>query len=1138
MRFNISVKIVALILLASFIPLLIYTSFTVIELNNLENNIITSTSETTLNSLKNHTMQIINITENQVSGIIEEDLQTLKTLAYSMAKPLSEGNLELLKWLEYGVNEVNPSIGGIWVVNTSNIIVSGSEHPYFPIGMDLTDDPIHQAMLTLVDQGYNETNYPLITFNPWPVGEGEYGMGYNYPIFYNGTYIGVLIMTREWIQFQELITTTKIKESVNLMLVNLDGDIIAGIYGNETEPYSANFFALNPEYNSSNSILERDSGIQEGMIDDVEVIFCYKWIDEVNNKWMEAITFNNSLQGIQVRNYLEERIAGRWAVLTVFPLEEFMQPVEIIEIEVHDQADTFSLTALISFILIGLLGLGFAYFGTRWFTTPIIMLTEATEKIGRGDLDTRVNISSKDEIGELTRSFNQMAMNLVQKGEALRKSEERYREAYKRAMEQRERAEAAEKREREESANKSLLLANISNEIRIPLKLMSENLNSLYETRISGEQTNWVNKIKAINVKLLDLVTGVLELQVPSEISTINVLCVDDEPAIVNLLKISLEKEDERLVVDTSSSVHEGLQKLEEEDFDAIVSDYEMLEMNGLEFLEELRNKGEKIPFIIFTGRGREEVAIKALNLGANRYIQKGGDPKSQYSILTKAIVSEVEHRRVEESLRQTEARFRMIFENTATGMVRVDVKGHILETNIAFDRFLGYNPEELHGLHFLEATHSEDKELSIGYFQQLVSGEIDDYSIETRFIRKNSNIVCGRVTGSLVRYSDREPLYVIGTVVDITEKKKAEKDLREEKEKFQNYLDIAGVMLMTLNRDGNIELINKRGCEILGYSEEEIIAKNWFDNFLPERMKKEVKEVFKSFIDLTIEPVGYYENPILTKQGEERTIAWYNTLLTDEKDGVIAIIRSGEDITERKQLQEEILEKNKLAAVGELAAGIAHELNTPLMNIDLTIEYIVNLVEREQPVDKELLKPEFEVIQKLVQYCANIIKELLQFSRKIDLVETKFPVKPFINEIGNFPVTITRMRETGIEMHVEVDEDFEITADRNLLLQVFQNLVNNAIDALSEVSRKPMIRITSMIDESEVVIRVIDNGEGVQEEDISKVFDPFFTTKYGEGTGLGLSICKSIVEKHGGKISIKSTIGKGTEVKVKLPVN
>ena len=126
---------------------------------------------------------------------------------------------------------------------------------------------------------------------------------------------------------------------------------------------------------------------------------------------------------------------------------------------------------------------------------------------------------------------------------------------------------------------------------------------------------------------------------------------MDDEPDLLQLTKIFLEKEDQRLQIETCPSAREALKLLEHENFDSIISDYQMPSIDGLKFLERLRNKDNTIPFIIFTGQGREEVAIQALNLGANRYVQKGGDPSSQYGLLARAIIDEVKLKRAEKAI-------------------------------------------------------------------------------------------------------------------------------------------------------------------------------------------------------------------------------------------------------------------------------------------------------------------------------------------------------------------------------------------------------------------------------------------------------------------------------------------------------
>jgi len=135
---------------------------------------------------------------------------------------------------------------------------------------------------------------------------------------------------------------------------------------------------------------------------------------------------------------------------------------------------------------------------------------------------------------------------------------------------------------------------------------------------------------------------------------------------------------------------------------------------------------------------------------------------------------------------------------------------------------------------------------------------------------------------------------------------KLSEERLKEERDRAQSYLDVAGVIFLVIGLDQKVILINKKGCEVLGYEEKEIIGRNWFDQFLPERMRKEVKAIFSRILTDGIEDFEYFENPVLTKKGEERIIAWHNTVLRDKAGNVLASLSSGEDITERKRAEED----------------------------------------------------------------------------------------------------------------------------------------------------------------------------------------------------------------------------------------
>ncbi len=160
---------------------------------------------------------------------------------------------------------------------------------------------------------------------------------------------------------------------------------------------------------------------------------------------------------------------------------------------------------------------------------------------------------------------------------------------------------------------------------------------------------------------------------------------------------------------------------------------------------------------------------------------------------------------------------------------------------------------------------------------------------------------------------------------------KTAGEALKRERDKAQKYLDIAGVIFIAVDADHKITLINKKGCEILGYEEDEIIGKNWFGTFLPKNKRDEIEEVFKKLISGEIEPIEYFENHIRTRSGEERLIAWHNTIVKDDMGKIVGTLSSGMDITDKRKLEEELLRTSKLESVGILAGGIAHEYNNIL---------------------------------------------------------------------------------------------------------------------------------------------------------------------------------------------------------------
>ncbi len=360
-------------------------------------------------------------------------------------------------------------------------------------------------------------------------------------------------------------------------------------------------------------------------------------------------------------------------------------------------------------------------------------------------------------------------------------------------------------------------------------------------------------------------------------------------------------------------------------------------------------------------------------------------------------------------------------------------------------------------------------------------------------------------------------------------------KKITEEKIKSKIYFDVAAVMMLAINSKQQVLMINKKGCEILGYNENEIIGKNWSDHFVPEHFRRDVKTVISKLIVGNTHVEKYYETPILTKKGEERLIAWRNNYITDDNGAIVSIIASGDDITEAKQAEKDLknvnkqlLHAEKLSAVGSLAASIAHEFNNPLQGI----MGIIKGVARRNDLGKE----DIELMTMATDECnrmRDLIKNLQDFNRPSSGEITPVDIHTTINTLL---VLIRKEYESkDIIVMTNLSENMpliEVVADQ--IKQVLLNLLNNAIYACDNGG---IITIETEAHEKTVCIKIHDTGSGIKSENIGHIFEPFFTTKPDlKGTGLGLSISYGIIKKHKGKIVVDSELGEGTTFTITLP--
>jgi PAS domain S-box-containing protein len=488
--------------------------------------------------------------------------------------------------------------------------------------------------------------------------------------------------------------------------------------------------------------------------------------------------------------------------------------------------------------------------------------------------------------------------------------------------------------------------------------------------------------------------------------------------------------------------------------------------------------------------------------------------------------------------------------------------------------------------LSWLDSVLKEDKESVLNYMKEIRNESLKDFELPIFRIKTRGNkIKWIRAKGKIIEDIISKKELAIGFAEDISEFKKIEESLAHERDIARIYLKISGVMFVALNDKGNITLVNDKAVETLEYeNESELIGKNWFKTCLPEEMVDPVNDVFKQLMAGKVEPVEFYENPVITKNGKTKIILWHNSNLKDQDGKLIGILSSGQDITEKKkaektledrkdelesmveQRMKEIDDKNERLqesqnaltylledvnearkevqlinekleiAVKELEAfsySVSHDLKAPLRAID---GFSQILLEDYSDAFDEEGKRYIKIVRENSQRMGELIQDLLDLSRvgraklKLEEVDFNTMIKEILtDELNN---TGSRIIKTSVkELPV-------VMADKSLIRQVWQNYISNAIKFTSN-EKTAKIEIGYKEDKKVYEFYIRDNGVGFNMKYIGKLFNVFqrlHTIEVFEGTGIGLALSKSIVVKHNGKVNAKANPGKGAVFYFTLP--
>ncbi|HEY0704483.1 MAG TPA: PAS domain S-box protein [Candidatus Acidoferrales bacterium] len=477
-------------------------------------------------------------------------------------------------------------------------------------------------------------------------------------------------------------------------------------------------------------------------------------------------------------------------------------------------------------------------------------------------------------------------------------------------------------------------------------------------------------------------------------------------------------------------------------------------------------------------------------------------------------------------SQHQSEIRFTELFESLREGIFFTTPDGTLLDANPALVRMLGYpNREELQRGNFRE-RYADPAQRDALVRRIMEKGSVQD--VDVIFRRNDGTEIHCLASGFAIRDSFGQVIRIQGTLVDITERIEVEERLRQEQEFVRQLVANFPEMIAVLDLQGKFTFVSSRIQELLGRSADEVIGKSLItlahrDDI--SRLESSLAQFVKG--NLKHEQIEYRTRHA---DGSWRMVRASVSPLYGANGKISGIVASARDVTGAKEAEKQKLQKEKLAAMGEMMSGVAHELNNPLTAI-LGVSDLI----RDRAAD-DVTRRQADIVLKQARRAAGIVQNLLAFSRPSALASQKMHPEEILQRVVEQQKESLRQKNVNIEVKTAAGLPF-IEADPRLLQQVFVNLITNAEQAITAAKDRGTIRVHLGHADHKVSFTFEDDGVGIPIESLSKIFDPFFTTKRpGGGTGLGLTIALAIAKEHGGTIEVDSLPGEGAKVQVILP--
>lgn len=620
----------------------------------------------------------------------------------------------------------------------------------------------------------------------------------------------------------------------------------------------------------------------------------------------------------------------------------------------------------------------------------------------------------------------------------------------------------------------------------------------------------------------------------------IRILLVEDEDDHAILITRAFELSSLKVEITRARTLREALAGLRDTQPHFVILDYLLPDGNGIDLLKQCGYYSNPCyPILFVTSHGNEKIAVDAMKAGAMDYLIKSEAIYLDMPHLVERTLREwglvQERKQAESDLKEKQRLNETLLNSLPHPAMLIRKDRTILAANeIALEAGAKIGGRCWETFGHSDFISDEDKK----YIQ--IHKEAPPCGTKCWFCRAEDSLQDKKLIhidvysrGSIldtywVPLNDDQFLHY---AVDVTERKKMEEALRESQDQFQAITFAANDAIIMIDDQGHATYWNRAAHEIFGFSGEEVLGKELTEFIVPERYRGAHYVGFQGFrktgqgrhIGKTIELAG------LRKKGEEFPLELsLSSVKHKDRWYAVATIR---DITERKSLESQLIQSEKLSGIGTFVSGVAHELNNPLTAV---LGFSRQLMEREYPPDE--MREKLEIIAAQSERTVGIVQSLLKFSRKH--VPGKAPVS--INDCleGALSLQAYQLKADNIEIRKSYDPDLPLAlGDMNQLQQVFMNIILNAHHSMKSARKKGVLRVETRQINGEIVVTLENEGPPISEANIGKIFDPFFTTKkVGEGVGLGLYVSYGIVQDHQGTVRAGNVGEQGVRFTITLP--